>query len=95
MVLSGVLSGCVGMRLRICGPATNGADQPVRLQVQLGQYREASAAIPASTPSDNNFLLDRLESGRLVQPETGLRVNRHYQQLVRNWIGLINRRNTG
>jgi Uncharacterized protein conserved in bacteria len=40
--------------------------QQVRLDLQLGQYQEAAAAIPESTPSDNNFLLDRLESGRIA-----------------------------
>ena len=66
VVLSGVLSGCVGMRFADLWTSYSEQIQPVRLQVQLGQYREASAAIPASTPSDNNFLLDRLESGRIA-----------------------------
>lgn len=66
VALSSVLSGCVGMRFADLWTSYSEQIQPVRLQVQLGQYREASAAIPASTPSDNNFLLDRLESGRLA-----------------------------
>ena len=66
VALSSVLSGCVGMRFADLWTSYSEQIQPERLQAQLGQYREASAAIPASTPSDNNFLLDSLESGRLA-----------------------------
>lgn len=40
--------------------------QPVRTQLQLGQWPEAMAAIPASEPNDNNFVLDRLQQGRIA-----------------------------
>ena len=64
--ISLLLSGCAGMSFSSLWTTYSQQIQQVRLDLQLGQYKEAVAAIPASTPSDNNFLLDRLESGRIA-----------------------------
>ncbi len=40
--------------------------KPMRQQLQLGQWSEALAAIPESTAKDNNYVLDRLQQGRIA-----------------------------
>ncbi|MGL4205984.1 MAG: COG3014 family protein [Aeromonadaceae bacterium] len=66
MVLSGSLSGCVGMAMSDLFVTYSERMQPVRTQLQLGHWQEALAKIPDSTPTDNNYLLDRLEQGRIA-----------------------------
>lgn len=66
MVLSVTLAGCVGMTMTDLFVTYSERMQPVRLQLQLAHWQEALAQIPDSTPADNNYLLDRLEQGRIA-----------------------------
>ena len=64
MVLCGALVGCASVGALFVSYSE--AMQPVRLQLQLGQWSEAQAAIPDSTVGDNNYVLDRLQQGRIA-----------------------------
>lgn len=66
LVVSALLSGCATMGLSDLFLSYSTVLQPVRTQLQLGQWPEAMAAIPASEPDDNNFVLDRLQQGRIA-----------------------------
>ena len=66
MVFSGSLSGCIGMALSDLFVTYSERMQPIRTQLQLAHWQEALAQIPDSTPADNNYLLDRLEQGRIA-----------------------------
>jgi uncharacterized protein len=66
LVASAMLSGCAGMGLSDLFVSYSTTMQPVRTQLQLGQWQEARTEIPLSEPSDNNFVLDRLQQGRIA-----------------------------
>lgn len=66
LLVSAVLSGCATMGLSDLFLSYSSVMQPVRTQLQLGQWSEAMAAIPASDPDSNNFVLDRLQQGRIA-----------------------------
>ena len=62
--LCGCLVGCASVGALFV--SYSDALQPVRLQLQLGQWDAAQAAIPDSTVGDNNYVLDRLQQGRIA-----------------------------
>ena len=64
MGLCGALVGCASVGALFISYSE--AMQPVRLQLQLGQWSEAQAAIPDSSVGDNNYVLDRLQQGRIA-----------------------------
>ena len=60
VAVGGVLIGCASVGALFV--SYSDTMQPMRQQLQLGQWSEALAAIPESTARDNNYVLDRLTS---------------------------------
>ncbi len=64
VAVGGILIGCASVGALFV--SYSDTMQPMRQQLQVGQWSEALAAIPESTAKDNNYVLDRLQQGRIA-----------------------------
>ena len=64
VAVGGILIGCASVGALFV--SYSDTMKPMRQQLQLGQWSEALAAIPESTAKDNNYVLDRLQQGRIA-----------------------------